>query len=149
MIFESVCISIWSIPDGRLTAPFGWAWATTTSAGWVSYWWATALRGARPRSKTATGRIFFGGRTDRPGARLNQCQSHPFPDQPHALTVLPPPPMALPPGAGAVAPVTPFAANPCRLRRASGPPAAALRLGPLFWPWEKVQQFSLSLSSVL
>ncbi|AQK64559.1 E2F transcription factor-like E2FE [Zea mays] len=54
--------------------------------------------------------------------------------------------MALPPGAGAVAPATPFAANPCRLRRASGPPAAALRLGPLFWPWEKVKIGPLSVS---
>ncbi|KAK8444731.1 hypothetical protein SEVIR_9G190800v4 [Setaria viridis] len=61
--------------------------------------------------------------------------------------------MALPPAAGAAAaPVTPFAAQPRGhggggLRRTSpAPPAAALRLGPLFWPWEKVKVGPLSVS---
>uniref|UniRef100_A0A0A9GDY9 Uncharacterized protein n=1 Tax=Arundo donax TaxID=35708 RepID=A0A0A9GDY9_ARUDO len=45
----------------------------------------------------------------------------------------------------------PFAAQPHgtgggSLRRASPPPpAAALRLGPLFWPWEKVKVGPLSV----
>ncbi|WVZ59601.1 hypothetical protein U9M48_009719 [Paspalum notatum var. saurae] len=63
--------------------------------------------------------------------------------------------MALPPAAGgAAAPATPFAARPGGgLRRPSAappppppPPAAALRLGPLFWPWEKVKVGPLSVS---
>ncbi|PAN46363.2 hypothetical protein PAHAL_9G188200 [Panicum hallii] len=50
--------------------------------------------------------------------------------------------MALPPAAGAAAPAMPFAGQPRGhgLRRpAPAPPGAALRLGPLFWPWEKVR----------
>ncbi|KAG2547848.1 pyridoxal reductase, chloroplastic-like isoform X3 [Panicum virgatum] len=53
--------------------------------------------------------------------------------------------MALPPAAGA--PAVPFAAQPRGhgLRRPA-PPGATLRLGPLFWPWEKVKVGPLSVS---
>ncbi|CAN6298792.1 unnamed protein product [Urochloa humidicola] len=61
--------------------------------------------------------------------------------------------MALPPAAGAAPPVTPFAAQPRGLsgagllrRPSPSPPCAALRLGPLFWPWEKVKVGPLSVS---
>ncbi|KAL6641314.1 hypothetical protein ACP70R_019495 [Stipagrostis hirtigluma subsp. patula] len=59
--------------------------------------------------------------------------------------------MALP-AAGRAAPAMSFAAQPPgpgggSLRRpAAAPPAAALRLGPLFWPWEKVKVGPLSAS---
>ncbi|OEL30012.1 Pyridoxal reductase, chloroplastic [Dichanthelium oligosanthes] len=61
--------------------------------------------------------------------------------------------MALPPAAGAPAPapaMMPFAARSRgpgggKLRRPS-PPQTALRLGPLFWPWEKVKVGPLSVS---
>ncbi|CAN6317851.1 unnamed protein product [Urochloa humidicola] len=49
-------------------------------------------------------------------------------------------------------PVTPFAAQPRGLggggirRPSPAPPGAALRLGPLFWPWEKVKVGPLSVS---
>lgn len=58
--------------------------------------------------------------------------------------------MALP--AAKAAPAMPFASQPhgggILLRRPSSPPvpAAALRLGPLFWPWEKVKVGPLSVS---
>ncbi|GJN19897.1 hypothetical protein PR202_gb07212 [Eleusine coracana subsp. coracana] len=55
--------------------------------------------------------------------------------------------MALPPAAGAAA----FAVQAHvhaggSLRRPASPPAASLRLGPLFWPWEKVKVGPLSVS---
>lgn len=125
----------------RLAAPFGWAWAATTTA---QAWSPTGPRhSVGPRSKTAKRNrsdFLSADERTRAGARLNQCRrSHPRP------TSSPPPPMALLPAAaaGAAAPAMTFAAKPCGLRRASAPPAAALRLGPLFWPWEKVQQPSL------
>ncbi|CAL4925886.1 unnamed protein product [Urochloa decumbens] len=52
----------------------------------------------------------------------------------------------------ALPPVTPFAAQPRGLsggglrRPSPAPPGAALRLGPLFWPWEKVKVGPLSVS---
>ncbi|KAM3402695.1 hypothetical protein ACQJBY_006493 [Aegilops geniculata] len=58
--------------------------------------------------------------------------------------------MALP--AAKAAPATPFSSQPhgggVLLRRPSSPPppAAALRLGPLFWPWQKVKVGPLSVS---
>ncbi|KAF8722403.1 hypothetical protein HU200_022517 [Digitaria exilis] len=55
--------------------------------------------------------------------------------------------MALPPAPGA--PAMNFASKPrgLGLRRPSPePPGAALRLGPLFWPWEKVKVGPLSVS---
>ncbi|CAL4942686.1 unnamed protein product [Urochloa decumbens] len=60
--------------------------------------------------------------------------------------------MALPPAAGAAPPVTPFAAQPHGLgggglrRPSPAPLGAGLRLGPLFWPWEKVKVGPLSVS---